>query len=178
MRPWFSGERERRGSVVLGGYRPRRNSTGDLGGSGAGPEYPQDRSGCRQRPLHPGDRQRAIGGKSSDRQKHGPQRHRDAARSHKHAEGRHVAERKESNFAMTAKRLALVCAAATGLLAAAYGPAIAQQPGQLRSEEHTSELQSLMSNSYAVFCLKKTKTQKKQHKRHTKSKIQNSSRTS
>src|SRR3546814_2986447 len=24
-----------------------------------------------------------------------------------------------------------------------------------RSEEHTSELQSLMSNSYAVFCLKK-----------------------
>src|SRR3546814_5336251 len=25
----------------------------------------------------------------------------------------------------------------------------------LRSEEHTSELQSLMSNSYAVFCLKK-----------------------
>src|SRR3546814_8615610 len=28
-----------------------------------------------------------------------------------------------------------------------------------RSEEHTSELQSLMRNSYAVFCLKKTKTQ-------------------
>src|SRR3546814_9483254 len=27
-----------------------------------------------------------------------------------------------------------------------------------RSEEHTSELQSLMRNSYAVFCLKKTKT--------------------
>src|SRR3546814_3899373 len=31
-----------------------------------------------------------------------------------------------------------------------------------RSEEHTSELQSLMRISYAVFCLKK-KTQKKQH---------------
>src|SRR3546814_7933103 len=30
----------------------------------------------------------------------------------------------------------------------------------LRSEEHTSELQSLMRNSYAVFCLKK-KTQNK-----------------
>src|SRR3546814_7968706 len=28
----------------------------------------------------------------------------------------------------------------------------------LRSEEHTSELQSLMRNSYAVFCLKKKKT--------------------
>src|SRR3546814_8699205 len=33
-----------------------------------------------------------------------------------------------------------------------------------RSEEHTSELQSLMRNSYAVFCLKK----KKQHYTHTK----------
>src|SRR3546814_4901675 len=31
----------------------------------------------------------------------------------------------------------------------------AQQP--IRSEEHTSELQSLMSISYAVFCLKKNK---------------------
>src|SRR3546814_7170332 len=28
-------------------------------------------------------------------------------------------------------------------------------PAQIRSEEHTSELQSLMSISYAVFCLKK-----------------------
>src|SRR3546814_1257683 len=37
-----------------------------------------------------------------------------------------------------------------------------QQLGvQLRSEEHTSELQSLMRISYAVFCLKK-KTKKKQ----------------
>src|SRR3546814_2384254 len=32
----------------------------------------------------------------------------------------------------------------------------------LRSEEHTSELQSLMRISYAVFCLKKKKIQKKQ----------------
>src|SRR3546814_10328073 len=31
----------------------------------------------------------------------------------------------------------------------------------LRSEEHTSELQSLMRNSYAVFCLKKKKNQQK-----------------
>src|SRR3546814_1788867 len=28
--------------------------------------------------------------------------------------------------------------------------------GEHRSEEHTSELQSLMRSSYAVFCLKKT----------------------
>src|SRR3546814_1504424 len=33
-----------------------------------------------------------------------------------------------------------------------------------RSEEHTSELQSLMRISYAVFCLKKKKNQKKQTK--------------
>src|SRR3546814_8690942 len=32
--------------------------------------------------------------------------------------------------------------------------------GRVRSEEHTSELQSLMRISYAVFCLKKKKTQK------------------
>src|SRR3546814_4459714 len=31
----------------------------------------------------------------------------------------------------------------------------------IRSEEHTSELQSLMRISYAVFCLKKKKTEKK-----------------
>src|SRR3546814_6864539 len=36
--------------------------------------------------------------------------------------------------------------------------------GEYRSEEHTSELQSLMRISYAVFCLKKKKkNQKKQH---------------
>src|SRR3546814_7070585 len=32
--------------------------------------------------------------------------------------------------------------------------------GAKRSEEHTSELQSLMRISYAVFCLKKQNTQK------------------
>src|SRR3546814_1633694 len=49
----------------------------------------------------------------------------------------------------------------------------------LRSEEHTSELQSLMRISYAVFCLKKKKTQmdktkyneyNKHRKPHTKKK--------
>src|SRR3546814_3296589 len=33
----------------------------------------------------------------------------------------------------------------------------------IRSEEHTSELQSLMRISYAVFCLKKKKTPHPQH---------------
>src|SRR3546814_609614 len=32
-----------------------------------------------------------------------------------------------------------------------------RKPFKKRSEEHTSELQSLMRNSYAVFCLKKKK---------------------
>src|SRR3546814_4143085 len=38
-----------------------------------------------------------------------------------------------------------------------------------RSEEHTSELQSLMSNSYAVFCLKKKNEERRHesHKTHT-----------
>src|SRR3546814_4195549 len=34
---------------------------------------------------------------------------------------------------------------------------------ELRSEEHTSELQSLMRISYAVFCLKKKKKHKRQY---------------
>src|SRR3546814_8369530 len=33
--------------------------------------------------------------------------------------------------------------------------ALESEGGHRRSEEHTSELQSLMRNSYAVFCLKK-----------------------
>src|SRR3546814_9198684 len=35
-----------------------------------------------------------------------------------------------------------------------------------RSEEHTSELQSLMRISYAVFCLKKKKNTRRQKKRN------------
>src|SRR3546814_5583617 len=38
---------------------------------------------------------------------------------------------------------------------------------QRRSEEHTSELKSLMSISYAVFCWKKKKQQLKIHKQNT-----------
>src|SRR3546814_16073531 len=37
----------------------------------------------------------------------------------------------------------------------------------MRSEEHTSELQSLMRISYAVFCLKKKKKKKKQSITHS-----------
>src|SRR3546814_9245236 len=39
-----------------------------------------------------------------------------------------------------------------------------------RSEEHTSELQSLMRTSYAVFCLKKKKTKQQQYCKNKSSK--------
>src|SRR3546814_3645219 len=42
----------------------------------------------------------------------------------------------------------------------ADAPALEQDDVERRSEEHTSELQSLMRISYAVFCLKKKKKKK------------------
>src|SRR3546814_3508688 len=44
-----------------------------------------------------------------------------------------------------------------------------------RSEEHTSELQSLMRNSYAVFCLKKKKTTMRTTQPHNEHKTQTQS---
>src|SRR3546814_7340126 len=40
---------------------------------------------------------------------------------------------------------------------------VAPGAAAIRSEEHTSELQSLMRISYAVFCLKKKKTHRTTH---------------
>src|SRR3546814_7181469 len=51
--------------------------------------------------------------------------------------------------------------------------AMAEVLGDRRSEEHTSELQSLMRTSYAVFCLKK-KNKKKHSENHMTTKIYNS----
>src|SRR3546814_3551775 len=48
---------------------------------------------------------------------------------------------------------------------------------QDRSEEHTSELQSLMRISYAVFCLKKKK-KKKQHNIQKKTPLHNTNKKS
>src|SRR3546814_6770153 len=45
--------------------------------------------------------------------------------------------------------------------------AISASSGKIRSEEHTSELQSLMRISYAVFCLKKKKRKNKQTQKIT-----------
>src|SRR3546814_4814478 len=55
----------------------------------------------------------------------------------------------------------------------AGGKALVVQAAQLghRSEEHTSELQSLMRISYAVFCLKKktqNKNTKHNHRQYTR----------
>src|SRR3546814_1554761 len=46
-----------------------------------------------------------------------------------------------------------------------YGVALAFK-AWCRSEEHTSELQSLMRSSYAVFCLKKKKKEADEHSTH------------
>src|SRR3546814_7254012 len=43
------------------------------------------------------------------------------------------------------------------------GVALSAKPFGFRSEEHTSELQSLMRISYAVFCLKKQNAHKHKH---------------
>src|SRR3546814_959268 len=53
-----------------------------------------------------------------------------------------------------ARQEALAYAAGAVLICVLLGGALLG----LRSEEHTSELQSLMRTSYAVFCLKKKKT--------------------
>src|SRR3546814_6802875 len=44
-----------------------------------------------------------------------------------------------------------------------HGVTIDEKLAAKRSEEHTSELQSLMRISYAVFCLHKKKIHNKQH---------------
>src|SRR3546814_6652673 len=68
----------------------------------------------------------------------------------------HLRARRAQNVAMAIR---LPCLLLLPLLATSG--ATAQES---RSEEHTSELQSLMRISYAVFCLKKKKQQKKNHK--------------
>src|SRR3546814_9292970 len=56
--------------------------------------------------------------------------------------------------AKTASAAAAAIVIATGIAASATAATAVEQ----RSEEHTSELQSLMRISYAVFCLKKKRT--------------------
>src|SRR3546814_6036685 len=51
----------------------------------------------------------------------------------------------------------LACRAAATVSPLMYSGVTRGRPRSSRSEEHTSELQSLMRISYAVFCLKKKK---------------------
>src|SRR3546814_8318048 len=67
-----------------------------------------------------------------------------------------------------AERLALRPRGEPGTLAGAAGAApakVGQSEGSFRSEEHTSELQSLMRISYAVFCLEKKNNNGRDHPR-------------
>src|SRR3546814_10368299 len=55
------------------------------------------------------------------------------------------------------QRWTLVAVTALVAVAVAFWMTREKAKGDVRSEEHTSELQSLMRISYAVFCLKKKK---------------------
>src|SRR3546814_1742551 len=59
--------------------------------------------------------------------------------------------------ALTGPAVAVESLANTGLPRAEARAPMSYDKGDVRSEEHTSELPSLMSISYAVFCLKKKK---------------------
>src|SRR3546814_8979393 len=68
-----------------------------------------------------------------------------------------IAIRLANRWVQMGRRVSLYCGTEQGQARALVGPGVA------RSEEHTSELQSLMRISYAVFCLKKKqKNTKKQ----------------
>src|SRR3546814_2412111 len=54
-------------------------------------------------------------------------------------------------------RAAIIVVSASRALAINWDRKSITSCGRIRSEEHTSELQSLMRISYAVFCLKKKK---------------------
>src|SRR3546814_9664659 len=66
-----------------------------------------------------------------------------------------IAQARETGVAQTVDQAADGVAGTASLIQDAAGIVIGA-----RSEEHTSELQSLMRTSYAVFCLKKKKTMK------------------
>src|SRR3546814_7304805 len=89
-----------------------------------------------------------------------------------HAE-RAAALLEDLGFAVERHRVPAATVKAAGMIAAT-NLVVRKKFGDGRSEEHTSELQSLMRISYAVFCLKKKKkdnknttTQQKVNKRVT-----------
>src|SRR3546814_2011639 len=76
-----------------------------------------------------------------------------------------------STYGGTSQAAPMAAACAVALSQAAPVATVAQRMDAMvlsttRSEEHTSELQSLMRISYAVFCLKKKKTPKTTHSKY------------
>src|SRR3546814_3172389 len=74
-----------------------------------------------------------------------------------HGEGAELGGREEAGEHHHRAELDRECGVALGK-GQCNGTPDARQAQILRSEEHTSELQSLMRISYAVFCLKKKQT--------------------
>src|SRR3546814_3233314 len=78
--------------------------------------------------------------------------------------GRAASQTNQSQWRAIMTKTIFVNLPVTDLAAATrfYNAIGCEKNEQFRSEEHTSKLQSLMRNSYAVFCLKKTtvRTQK------------------
>src|SRR3546814_7139606 len=75
-------------------------------------------------------------------------------------------EMSSSSPSMVSRALCLIAAGVTRSPATSHSP----RGSRNRSEEHTSELQSLMRLPYAVFCLKKKKTHRKTKKQQIEKK--------
>src|SRR3546814_2155482 len=75
----------------------------------------------------------------------------------------HGEERTEQASSPLRHELSTMCSGPT--CSAILLPSFPPHPRTPRSEEHTSELQSLMRISYAVFCLKKKKDNTNTHHR-------------
>src|SRR3546814_7265333 len=107
------------------------------------------RGGAMLAPRRLPDFARGIGIDRCDRQTHdqiGPGRTPDEHADDRRRDDRQIGER------VVARRQER---------GASQAPAMMPEPRQHRSEEHTSELQSLMRIAYAVFCLKKKKKKNK-----------------
>src|SRR3546814_3835031 len=108
-------------------------------------------NGSQAARLHPAGGRRACGpGYGSDASGRSGSRHSDVSGG---------SGRRHSHVATTAMQAMPVAAIhRRGAVSSMITPQAAMASVAIRSEEHTSELQSLMRISYAVFCLKKKKS--------------------
>src|SRR3546814_6997135 len=85
---------------------------------------------------------------------------------HRYRRGEPKSDRRRSNHRkdFSEKRLQPEITVGDASECSIFGGVDLKLLGKLRSEEHTSELQSLMRISYAVFCLKKKKTTHTTHR--------------